>query len=81
MSLILLVGTLLGGESIKGARRWIDFGGFLLQPSEFAKPTFAVFAAWMLAHRVTQPGFPGYLLASAAAIICSACCCCSPMSA
>ena len=69
MSLILLVGTLLGGESIKGARRWIDFGGFLLQPSEFAKPTFAVFAAWMLSHRVTQPGFPGYLLASVAAMI------------
>ena len=69
LSLVLLVGTLLSGESIKGARRWIDFGGFLLQPSEFAKPTFAVFAAWMLAHRVTQPGFPGYLLASGAAII------------
>jgi cell division protein FtsW len=68
-SLILLVGTLLGGESIKGARRWIDFGGFLLQPSEFAKPTFAVFAAWMLSQRVSQPGFPGYLLASGAAII------------
>jgi cell division protein FtsW len=69
MSLVLLVGTLLGGESIKGARRWIDFGGFLLQPSEFAKPTFAVFAAWMLSHRVTQPGFPGYTLASGAAVL------------
>jgi len=69
MSLVLLVGTLIGGESIKGAQRWIDFGGFLLQPSEFAKPTFAVFAAWMLAHRVTQPGFPGYTLASVAALI------------
>jgi cell division protein FtsW len=67
LSLVLLVGTLIGGESIKGARRWIDFGGFVLQPSEFAKPTFAVFAAWMLAQRVNQPGFPGYALATAAA--------------
>lgn len=34
--LLLLVTLLLGGE-IKGATRWLRFGGFGLQPSEFAK--------------------------------------------
>ncbi len=68
LSVVLLIGTLLGGASIKGAQRWLDFGGFLLQPSEFVKPTFAVFAAWMLSHRVQQPGFPGYAVVTAAAV-------------
>ena len=34
--LLLLVTLLLGGE-VKGATRWLRFGGFGLQPSEFAK--------------------------------------------
>jgi cell division protein FtsW len=69
LSVVLLIGTLLGGTSIKGAQRWLDLGGFLLQPSEFVKPTFAVYAAWMLSQRVQQPGFPGYLFVTGAAIV------------
>ena len=34
--LLLLVTLVLGGE-VKGAARWLRFGGFGLQPSEFAK--------------------------------------------
>ncbi|MBM3486650.1 MAG: putative lipid II flippase FtsW [Alphaproteobacteria bacterium] len=63
VSVALLVLTLIVGMEIKGARRWIDLGGFSLQPSEFVKPTFAVVCAWLLASGRTQEGFPGSLIA------------------
>ena len=34
--------TLVSGDEIKGATRWIKLGGLSLQPSEFVKPAFAV---------------------------------------
>jgi cell division protein FtsW len=53
----------VAGAEIKGARRWISFGGFSLQPSEFVKPCFAVFTAWMFAEQRKALGFPGNLIA------------------
>ena len=47
------------GHEVKGATRWIRFGGFGLQPSEFAKPGFIVFAAWMFSVRKKSPEIPG----------------------
>lgn len=47
------------GHEVKGATRWVRFAGFGLQPSEFAKPGFVVFAAWMFAHRKKDLSFPG----------------------
>ena len=38
------------GPEVKGAHRWLDFGSFRLQPSEFVKPTVAIVAAWLLAR-------------------------------
>ena len=35
--LLLLIGVLLFGAEIKGARSWFKIGGFAIQPSEFAK--------------------------------------------
>lgn len=35
------------GYEVKGAVRWVRLGPFGLQPSEFVKPAFIVFAAWM----------------------------------
>jgi len=42
----------LGGfiRSIYGARRWMDFGAFSIQPSEFAKVSVLVFLAALLAR-------------------------------
>lgn len=37
VGLLLLIGVLLIGTEIKGARSWYSFGGFSLQPSELAK--------------------------------------------
>ena len=47
------------GHTVKGATRWIRIGPFSLQPSEFAKPGFIVFAAWMFSVRKSHPDFPG----------------------
>ncbi len=60
---LTLLATLVGPE-IKGAHRWLHFG-VSLQPSEFLKPCFAVFAAWMFSLKREEPGFPGALLATA----------------
>jgi len=37
-SLALLAFILVSGHEAKGAQRWLRFGAFTLQPSEFAKP-------------------------------------------
>jgi len=48
VSIIFLVLVLLFGSEAKGAKRWISFAGFTLQPSEFAKTFFVVFNAFLL---------------------------------
>jgi cell division protein FtsW len=50
-SLLLLVVALAGGESVNGARRWIQFGGATFQPSELAKLSLAVWTALFLTRR------------------------------
>jgi len=62
-AVVLMLATLLVGVEIKGATRWLQLGGFSLQPSEFVKPGFAVLAAWMFAMRSVDDHFPGYALA------------------
>lgn len=44
---IALISTLFF-EKIKGGKRWVNLGGFALQPSEFLKPIFAVIIAMLL---------------------------------
>lgn len=65
ISLALVAATLLGGDEVKGARRWLHLGTWSLQPSEFLKPTFAVVAAWMFAASKSSPGFPGNWVSAA----------------
>ncbi len=48
ITLALLILVLLFGSEAKGAKRWISFAGFTLQPSEFAKTFFVVFNAFIL---------------------------------
>ena len=60
VSIILIICTILFGTEIKGARRWLSFGGFSLQPSEFLKPAFTVLSAWLFSeYRAKQGDFPG----------------------
>ncbi|WP_163066037.1 FtsW/RodA/SpoVE family cell cycle protein, partial [Acinetobacter baumannii] len=55
--------TLFIGTEIKGARRWLNFAGIGLQPSEFLKPAFVVLAAWLFAESAKRPEMPANILA------------------
>jgi len=70
LSLAILAASLAGlvyvhlyGVEINGARRWLSFAGYSLQPSEFAKPAFAVVSAWLLAEARDRPGMPALPIA------------------
>lgn len=52
--LLLLAATLIFGDEIKGATRWLRIAGVTLQPSEFIKPVFTVVAAWLFARNCEQ---------------------------
>jgi cell division protein FtsW len=64
VSIALLILTLVVGVEIKGARRWLSIGGLSIQVSEFAKPAFAVTAAWMFAARRLGEQIPGNVIAT-----------------
>ena len=64
-----MIFTLLIGEQIKGASRWIHFLGLSVQPSEFIKPAFAVIAAWLFAQTRVISEFPGNKIATALFIL------------
>lgn len=53
------------GHTAKGAQRWLDLGGFGLQPSEFIKPALVVLASWMFAEGQKGEGVPGVSIAFA----------------
>lgn len=61
-SVVCMIYVVLFGTEIQGAKRWIYFMGIGLQPSEFAKPAFAVVSAWFLASGRLIKQFPGYTL-------------------
>ena len=56
----LMVLAILAGSEIKGATRWISIAGFTIQPSEFAKPLFAIVSAWLLTLWREGQDFPGW---------------------
>lgn len=58
-SMVLVVGTLLFGQEVKGARRWI----FGIQPSEFVKPAFVVLVAWAFSEGARRKDVPGSIIA------------------
>jgi cell division protein FtsW len=53
---------LLGTDFGKGAVRWYSLRVISVQPSEFLKPAFAVFTAWVLAASHDIDGPPGRMI-------------------
>jgi cell division protein FtsW len=65
ISAVLTLLTLIVGEDINGARRWLSIGPLHFgQPSEFVKPFFAVVSAWMFAEHKLREDFPGNFIAA-----------------
>ncbi len=51
------------GHNAKGATRWLEFGGFTFQPSEYMKPALVILVAWMFAEGQKGQGVPGVSIA------------------
>lgn len=64
-ALAAMIAILIGGDEINGARRWIRLGGLSLQPSEFAKPAFAVLSGWAFAEAFRRRDVPALPIAVA----------------
>ncbi len=73
---IALVGLVLlpvfGTDFGKGATRWYSLGFASVQPSEFLKPGFVVFAAWLLAATHDVNGPPGRIMSFVLAVLIAA---------
>ena len=63
VSIAIMIGLPLLGHHAKGATRWLEFGGFSLQPSEFMKPALMIVASWMFAEGQKGEGVPGVTIA------------------
>lgn len=61
-AILLIMAAIIIGPEVKGATRWIPLGPFKLQPSEFAKPFFAVVSAWLLSLWREERDFPGWII-------------------
>ncbi len=59
LNIIMLILVKFYGYEVKGAVRWINIGGFSMQPSEFIKPFFAVVAGWILSLKF-EDSFPSF---------------------
>ena len=67
-SLLLLVAVLIPGvgSQVQGARRWLNFSGMTLQPSELVKLTFVMYlASWF----TKRPPLLPFLLLSALLLV------------
>ena len=71
-ALLLMAATLVLGQEIKGATRWVNVAGITVQPSEFVKPTFAVVAAWMFSEQRLGNGVPGNAISLALYLVVAA---------
>ncbi len=66
-ALILL--PVFGTDFGKGAIRWYSFGFASVQPSEFLKPCFVIFAAWLMSASFDRTGPPGIVISFAVAAV------------
>jgi len=63
VAILIMMALPVIGHEAKGATRWLQIGGFSLQPSEFMKPALIVLASWMFAEAQKGEGVPGVSIA------------------
>ena len=61
ISILLIFSTVIDGDKIKGAQRWLYLGNISFQPSEVCKPFFIIFNAWVLSLWAENKDFPGWI--------------------
>ena len=61
ISILLIFSTVVDGDKIKGAQRWLYIGNISFQPSEVCKPFFIIFNAWVLSLWAEKKNFPGWI--------------------
>lgn len=59
---IILLYTRIFGRFVNGARSWIGFGGFGIQPSEFCKIIFIIFLAWYFERSSNEKPLKRFLI-------------------
>ena len=63
IGIIALIALPFWGSSFgKGAIRWYDFGFITVQPSEFIKPAFIIFTAWLFSLSYKEGSPPGKVI-------------------
>ena len=55
-AILLSVAVLFIGEEYNGSKRWLSFGPFSFQPSEFAKVAVILFLAWLVTRSGRKMG-------------------------
>ena len=65
-NIVLLLLVLIAGKSVNGAKRWLQFGGFSFQPTEFTKIFMIIFYAALLSETYKMVGKIKTLLVYAA---------------
>ncbi len=63
VAILVMIALPFIGHSAKGATRWLQFGGFTFQPSEYMKPALIILVAWMFAEGQKGQGVPGVSIA------------------
>ncbi len=61
-ALAVLLLPVFGTDFGKGAVRWYSLGFASVQPSEFLKPCFVIFSAWLMSASFDRSGPPGLAL-------------------
>ena len=67
--LALVMLPVLGTDFGKGAIRWYSLGFTSFQPSEFLKPCFVIFAAWLMSANFERSGPPGIAISFGVAVL------------
>ena len=57
IAVVLLVGVIVAGDTVNGAKRWLALGPIRFQPSELIKVAMPMMVAWLI---VKDPGRPGF---------------------
>ena len=60
--IFVLLYTLVFGRVVNGAKSWIGFGGFGIQPSELGKIAFILFFAWYLDKSQNMAPFKRFII-------------------